>query len=136
MFSDERGQTEAAGTVLVVGLTVVLAAFFGFVVFQEYGTDQPAPSVGFDYDYDRNAERLAISHAGGPSIPGEELYVVVRGGDGTVTAARNWGEFGTVSAGDTLVFEGVEPRSTATIVWQQDPGGPTYVVGEWRGPAA
>ena len=95
LFSEERAVSPVIGVVLMVAITVILAAVIGsFVIGLGSGQD-PAPQAKFDFDYD--GTDVQITHDGGDTIDGDDLRVV----------GSSSGDIGTVqsielSAGDAL----------------------------------
>lgn len=131
MLDDERGQNEATAVVVIVGTTVILSMFFGFVVFQNYTSPgEDVPYVAFDFAYDAGDDRLTITHRSGDSPPGDEVYVVRRSGGDTET--RRWGDDGPIHAGDAITLDGVAPDSTVLLVWDRGSEDRSYVIGRWE----
>lgn len=155
----DRGVSEVLGVVLMVGITVLLAAtsaafFFGI---QDGELGDGAPTVAFDEDYsqDEGSHVLRIRHAGGdPVAPGALRFVVA---DATCSAGddphpryttRGLGTTDSrISAGSRFVLSkaalcgpggGTLDLSAAevTVVWMGDDGTTSMTLWRWRGPAA
>jgi hypothetical protein len=131
---DDRAQNEVTGMVVIVGLAVILSLFFGFVVFQNFTTPgDDVPKVAFDYTHDEVAGELTITHDTGDSFAADEVFVLVRDANGSVTGTRAWGGTGTISSGDSITVNGVERGASVRIVWVAGAGERTYVIGRWDG---
>jgi flagellin-like protein len=114
LFADDDAVSPVIGVILMVAITVILAAVIAsFVLGLGNQAQQGAPTatIGFDYEQiDENPSgtnygALAISHDGGDSVSNEELYVrgsgfngsaidgtaVPAGGDDLETYVRNNG---------------------------------------------
>lgn len=106
---DSRAISPVLGVVLLVGITIALAAVVATLALgataglaaPDFAADEDAPSATFETDELRGATEL--THAGGDALAGGDLVVVTADGD------RIWGE-GTVRAGDSLVVAGVVER--------------------------
>jgi len=100
LFNDERAVSPVIGVILMVAITVILAAVIGTFVLglgdQLQGT-APQAQIGFDYnpgnsDVDTNGDgttttsvpddSLTITHESGNEIQGSALSVVVSGATG------------------------------------------------------
>ena len=80
--NDDRGVSPVIGVILMVAITVILAAVIGTFVLglgDSVGDNQPAAQLSVDLD--QTGENLTIEHGGGDSIDSEALRVVVTGPD-------------------------------------------------------
>jgi flagellin-like protein len=130
---DGRGVTPVIGIVLIVAITVILAAVIGTFAFTAFDRDtKPAPTVGFEFDYDESSGELTVTHESGNRFERANIEFV-RGSGGTPTVAEQWPT--TVEAGDQTVLSGIGSSDTIRIVWE-DPReqGNTATIGRWDGP--
>lgn len=72
-----RGLSPVVGTVVLVALTVGLAAVVGVGV-ADMSADEPPPRVTFSASADAATDRIALTHDGGASLPLDGLAVEVR----------------------------------------------------------
>ena len=80
--NDDRGVSPVIGVILMVAITVILAAVIGTFVLglgDSIGDNQPTAQLSVDLDQD--AGDLTIEHDGGDSISSETLTVIVTAGD-------------------------------------------------------
>ena len=80
--NDDRGVSPVIGVILMVAITVILAAVIGTFVLglgDSVGDNQPAAQLSVDLN--QTGENLTIEHGGGDSIDSEALRVVVTGPD-------------------------------------------------------
>ena len=80
--NDDRGVSPVIGVILMVAITVILAAVIGTFVLglgDSIGDNQPTAQLSVDLDQD--AGNLTIEHDGGDSISSETLTVIVTAGD-------------------------------------------------------
>lgn len=80
--NDDRGVSPVIGVILMVAITVILAAVIGTFVLglgDSIGDNQPTAQLSVDLDQD--AGNLTIEHDGGDSISSETLTVIVTADD-------------------------------------------------------
>jgi len=68
LFDDDRGVSPVIGVILMVAITVILAAVIAAFVLGLGDTNSTAPSVTWDYDYDESDGTLTITNTGGDSF--------------------------------------------------------------------
>jgi len=111
----ERAVSPVIGVILMVAITVILAAVIGVFVL-EFGSsvsDSP-PTVQFDMtvDSDNNA---TILHEGGDVFEADSVSITNNESEYTF-------ESGSVSAGDESNSFNVSDRDTVRVVWESDNG--------------
>jgi flagellin-like protein len=83
--SDDRAVSPVIGVILMVAITVILAAVIGTFVLglgDSLGDSQPTAQIDTDLEFDGSGNyTLSIEHAGGDRIDSGALNVIV--GDGT-----------------------------------------------------
>jgi flagellin-like protein len=102
--SDDRAVSPVIGVILMVAITVILAAVIGTFVLglgDSLGDSQPTAQLSADLD--ESADEFTIEHSGGDSIESDSLRVIVSA-DGLTNDAE-----GTISqrlsVGDTVTAE-------------------------------
>jgi flagellin-like protein len=111
----ERAVSPVIGVILMVAITVILAAVIGVFVL-EFGSsvsDSP-PTVQFDMtvDSDNNAK---ILHEGGDVFEADSVSITNNESEYTF-------ESGSVSAGDEYNSFNVSDGDTVRVVWESDNG--------------
>jgi flagellin-like protein len=114
LFTDDSAVSPVIGVILMVAITVILAAVIGsFVLNLGQGVQQTAPQASFSFDYE-NGTNVTITHQSGDSVNGNQLN----------TTGANWtspsGEWaGTVSAGTSIkkVANSDFTGQTIRVVW-------------------
>ena len=111
----ERAVSPVIGVILMVSITVILAAVIGAFVL-EFGSsvsDSP-PTVQFDMtvNSDNNAK---ILHEGGDVFEADSVSITNNESEYTF-------ESGSVSAGDESNSFNVSDRDTVRVVWESDNG--------------
>jgi flagellin-like protein len=81
LSGENRAVSPVIGVILMVAITVILAAVIGFFVLDLGSSTQNAPQASFSFD-DTNDD---LTMNGGDSIPASTISVTVDGGPVTVT---------------------------------------------------
>ena len=68
LFDDDRGVSPVIGVILMVAITVILAAVIAAFVLGLGDTNESAPTVTWDYEYDESTGELTITNTGGDSF--------------------------------------------------------------------
>jgi len=109
LIDDESGVSPVIGVILMVAITVILAAVIGTFVLGLGDSLEQAPQAQLDAEYD--GSNLAVSHNGGDSIAAADLKIVVEGGNTITSDSSESGvdaEFspnsGDFSVGDTITM--------------------------------
>jgi len=152
LFTDDsdRGVSPVIGVILMVAITVILAAVIGAFVLglgDQVSNNAPQASFEFDFDDDRNA---TITHGGGDDIDGSTLTVSVGSLDmyNSSDGARNtanytntgWDPDETISTGDALEISANNASVPKTngqnvrVIWNNPSGGSSNTIGEREWP--
>jgi len=123
LIDDERAVSPVIGVILMVAITVILAAVIGTFVLglgDQLQDTSPQVSFGFDYnDPDSGTDTLEVTHESGDSVAASQLSVVVSGAvdeDGSDSSEANvnkkytWNHFADpddtdVGAGSTITIQ-------------------------------
>jgi flagellin-like protein len=146
LLTEDRAVSPVIGVILMVAITVILAAVIGTFVLglgDQVSDNAPQASFSFNFD-DGNSDGFGgagddvvnVTHEGGETIENSTLSVE---GDGTndlsyVTGDSNWGDDDVVSAGDRISFENVDPGETVRVVWTNPSGGSTNTIARATAP--
>lgn len=130
LFTEDRAVSPVIGVILMVAITVILAAVIGaFVLGLGDSASETAPSaqIDFDYDTDENDNDLVtLTHDGGNSFQASNVNLT---GGGDSIGVDGWE--GTISAGsssDPIRIDdeneglSVSEGETIRLVWQGDSG--------------
>ena len=127
---DERAVSLVIGVILMVAITVILAAVIGAFVIGIGDDQQTVPTASFDFDDD--GDEVTITHSTGDSIPVDNIDVTV---DGDEATTNSWSSSDDISAGDTFVVEDddvssgdLDDEPTIRVVWESDDGGDSSIL--------
>ncbi|WP_439027190.1 type IV pilin [Haloarchaeobius sp. DT45] len=125
LFTDDDAVSPVIGVILMVAITVILAAVIGAFVLNIGGSQEKAPQASFDWQNDSSG--VDIVHDGGDDIENDTLSLsgaisnssIQVGSDNVWSAGEVATNVGTVSSGDTV-----------RIVWSSPNGGSSNVIAE------
>lgn len=157
LFDDDEAVSPVIGVILMVAITVILAAVIAtFVLGLGDQISNTAPQASFSFDYTEdgndNGDTLQVTHNGGETITANEVVGAVTGaqdGDSSVTydgdlygtsssSEVNAGSSDTINAGS---FSGSVSDldlsgATVRVTYQPAAGGNSATLGRWDGPDA
>jgi flagellin-like protein len=132
LLDDDNAVSPVIGVILMVAITVILAAVIASFVLGlgPSGATQPTASFGFDYTNNQAGDNVTISHENGDQIRVSELYI--RGDfDGGSDSNGQWDDFQNVSASATIGSESAVSSGDSitvdagsaydlSVVWETD----------------
>ena len=148
LLTDDDAVSPVIGVILMVAITVILAAVIAAFVLDLGDTDEAAPTVNFEFDYDQDASELTVIHGQGDNFDADEVSLagvnIEDGSDGfDGTSLDELSEFDSgdeVSAGDrfTLDFDDGESPDEyeLDIVFEGPDGDSSDIIGSDTGPDA
>ena len=152
LFDDDAAVSPVIGVILMVAITVILAAVIAtFVLGLGDQVSDAAPQTSFSFDYDGEADpgsntdlasnsdaadrgELTITHSGGASIAQARLNATDRQGDGPVSLYGT-AEDTDVTAGNSETI-GVDNDDTVSVIWENAEGTTSATLEEFEGPDA
>ena len=118
--SDDRGVSPVIGVILMVAITVILAAVIGAFVLElgsSVATEQPQASFDFEF----NGSNVTVTHQGGSEIDNSSISVVLDESD------YNWSDDdGIITAGESMDSSDISKDNvsadTVQVVWNGENG--------------
>lgn len=137
-FDDEAAVSPVIGVILMVAITVILAAVIGtFVLGLGDQVQDTAPNAQFNWE-NPDDSTLEITHESGPSIDVERLEVVSSANsiDNYCDVPTDWTGGSKVSAGSScdVVETGTATSVTGTyrLTWTSEGGGQSSTLAEYE----
>jgi len=145
LLADEEAVSPVIGVILMVAITVILAAVIGtFVLGLGDQVSNTAPQASFTFDFDDStsascsdlsgAGALTVTHDGGDLIDPAQITISSDDSDSTTWDSCD-GSVTDVTAGDNIEVDS-DSTETIRIVWEASGGGDTSTIGKWTGPDA
>jgi len=152
LLADDDAVSPVIGVILMVAITVILAAVIGTFVLglgDQVQNNPPNAQFTFEFDQSYSASKntdlvnstansddgeLTVTHDGGESIPAARLSATdgdstLDGGTGIYTSGSD------IGAGDSTSFE-VDSVDEVRLVWTSESGDNTDTLRRWSGPEA
>lgn len=133
LIRETRAVSPVVGVVLLIGITVILAATIATLVFGLGVAPTVAPNVDWRFDYDENGENLTITHVGGDPVDANELYLTGEALESELSLADIGPERWTVATSATVDIDLESSDGTVVLVWRGETGEGT-IMAEWRPP--
>lgn len=126
---EERGVSPVIGVILMVAITVILAAVIGAFVLglgDQVSEQPPSAQISFDFADEDSDSNVILTHDGGDTLESDDISVVIEGvGDDPYDTA-DWGDGTEISAGDSLDLDDkteysaddAEPGNEVRVVWE------------------
>ena len=144
LFTEKRAVSPVIGVILMVAITVILAAVIGtFVLGLGDQVSQSAPQAQFTFEFsdDSTNETIEITHDGGDAIEADQLKISVAGStawDNSTGASAPWSATtswsGDVTAGSALVLEAssdsISSGDSVRVIWTSSNSDKTATVGQ------
>ena len=132
LLTEDRAVSPVIGVILMVAITVILAAVIGTFVLglgDQVSESAPQASFSFEFNVSGTSDTVNITHEGGETLEASNIDV---NGDSGVTP--NPGFSGTISAGNTTGYSGVDPGETIRVIWTNPAGGSTNTIARATAP--
>ena len=146
-IADEDAVSPVIGVILMVAITVILAAVIAsFVLGLGDQTQSTTPQASFAFDYDSANSEIDITHDGGDTINSDELFI--RGTlSGSNSIDQSWtsvsgGSATDVTAGNSITIDGTTAPAAPgddydiRLVFESDEGDNSATLGQDTGPDA
>ncbi|WP_256546685.1 type IV pilin [Halobellus inordinatus] len=138
LFADDSAVSPVIGVILMVAITVILAAVIGsFVLNLGSSVQQTSPQASFDFEYG-NDTSVNITHQNGDSIESAQLEATASEVSWDDGQTQNFTETATtISAGDTATYvhdSASWSGETVRVVWTSENGETSATLSESTAP--
>lgn len=124
LLTEDRAVSPVIGVILMVAITVILAAVIGtFVLGLGDSLQQTSPSASFGFDYEKNDSdawgenaSISVTHEGGDSI-GEDRLSVNVGGSTVNSSTTGWGDPVNAGSSTTLEYNDTQTDGGSNLIW-------------------
>jgi flagellin-like protein len=136
LLTDDDAVSPVIGVILMVAITVILAAVIGsFVLNLGQGVQQTSPQASFDFDYNTSGtNNVTITHQSGDSITASQLNTTGVSWAGSTPTWNN--SYTTVTAGDSITKKSDDTFNGQTIrvVWSSQNGETSATLSQSKAP--
>jgi flagellin-like protein len=141
LLTEDRAVSPVIGVILMVAITVILAAVIGtFVLGLGDQVSDNAPQASFSFDFNipnggTSSDYVNITHEGGETLDNSTISVEADSSLTFVATESQWDDSGgTISAGDTGVFHSIDNGDTVRVIWTNPNGGSTNTIARSTAP--
>ena len=137
LFTDDDAVSPVIGVILMVAITVILAAVIGAFVLNIGGNQETAPQNQFSFDYSNDSAHVLVTHGGGGTLDATQLSLAGPWDSGSSDCSIN--EQSGLSAGANIVNNttgwgpcnpDASSGQTLEITWTSSSGENSQIVGE------
>jgi flagellin-like protein len=116
LFDEERAVSPVIGVIMMVAITVILAAVIGAFVLSMGGQQQQPPQASFDFDFEEGD--VTISHSSGDALTRANIDVVI--GDSAVgeSSLSSAGSDNKYTAGEEIYSGSVDTGDQIRVIWR------------------
>jgi len=143
LFADDDAVSPVIGVILMVAITVILAAVIASFVLGLGDQNNPAPTTSFQFDFESTGTGvgdLTIIHEDGDELDGSNVYVRGDGLANTGEWASTLGGPDPIQAGDDLLVGSAGGNTDsdydARVVWEDPDSDQTSTLDKDQGPDA
>jgi flagellin-like protein len=134
-FTDDDAVSPVIGVILMVAITVILAAVIGTFVLGIGQNQSTTPQATFNFEYDESSYEVDIRHSGGDTFNNENSNSVEIKSTNSSNGPLTWlSSAGEISAGSTNTIGGAG-GDTISIIWTAPGGDKSQTVGEFDVPS-
>jgi flagellin-like protein len=137
LLTDDDAVSPVIGVILMVAITVILAAVIASFVLGLGDQNNPAPTADFQFDYNGTSDDLTITHNQGEELDGSNVYVR---GNSDLGSTGEWesdlSAGSTIAAGDSHTISGTSSGYTVNVVWEDPDSDSTSTLSSDEGPDA
>ena len=138
LFADDDAVSPVIGVILMVAITVILAAVIGTFVLglgDQVQTTAPNAQMSFDAD----STNVTVTHDGGDTLDANQTFFtgdnVSYDGGGTDLAGEDWGQLENIEevrAGTSIeLARESSDDGSVTVTWESPDGGSSTTLGSW-----
>jgi flagellin-like protein len=140
LFTDDDAVSPVIGVILMVAITVILAAVIGAFVLDLGGSQEKTPQTSFDFNYDAGSDgdydsstddSVEITLESGDTVSADRLSILIDGDD--ADDSLSWGSStafsGEVSAGTSATYDEdgssndhLQSGTDVRVVWTSESG--------------
>ena len=135
LFTDDSAVSPVIGVILMVAITVILAAVIGSFVLNLGGSLQDtAPQASFDFEYNASNTQVDITHVSGDTITSSDATSINVTDGGNSTSWTNISGQYPIQAGDQVTYGYSNSGDTIRVIWTGPNGENSATIAESTAP--
>ncbi|MFW5950037.1 MAG: type IV pilin [archaeon] len=130
LLDDDRGVSPVIGVILMVAITVILAAVIATFVMNIGPDQETVPNA--QWTWSNNSSGVNVTHDGGDAVQKANLELVVTDSDDD-EKSNTWSD-GELTSTDSVSVDDVDgkPPVSAELIWKNPDSDDTQVLTEWE----
>ncbi|WP_313693981.1 type IV pilin N-terminal domain-containing protein [Halorarum halobium] len=146
LLADERAVSPVIGVILMVAITVILAAVIGtFVLGLGQGLNQTSPQATYEWTQSGSSAgdiTVTLQHTGGDTFQDSNVEFSVTASNSPSQTASDWSNTdGEITAGSSVTFhsgqtdgndDAFESGDSIDVIWESDDGSSSSVLTEYE----
>ena len=131
LFADDDAVSPVIGVILMVAITVILAAVIGtFVLGLGSEIETTEPQAQFSFDADSDTEKITVTHDGGQPVDPDNVEVVASSG---TDVSCSW-DVSEITAGNSCTTDPAltDEEGTLRVTWESDDGSQTGTLADYE----
>ncbi|WP_420191912.1 type IV pilin [Haloplanus salinarum] len=134
LLTEDRAVSPVIGVILMVAITVILAAVIGtFVLGLGDQVSESAPQASFSFEFN-SSSGVNVTHEGGETLDGANINMSGDTGNPGTDGLTNRNIPPTLSSGSVMTAEGVQSGETVRVIWTNPAGGGTNTIARATAP--
>ena len=138
LLTDDDAVSPVIGVILMVAITVILAAVIAAFVLGLGDTNDVAPNTSFGYDYDQSAGELDVRVRSGDTFDSDRITfngALLGSDDGTTWTDQLGGTQTDVTSGSSVTLTNIQgPSFLLEVTWASESGDTSAVISTREGP--
>lgn len=123
LLVDDDAVSPVIGVILMVAITVILAAVIGTFVLGIGSNQQTTPQASFEVTF--NGSNGTVTHTGGDTFTSENSESLNADVSGSGSVSNNFNVSSDVSTGNTADLTGLDSGDVIRVIWTAPGGGET-----------
>ncbi|RLM84008.1 type IV pilin [Halobellus sp. Atlit-38R] len=137
IFTDDSAVSPVIGVILMVAITVILAAVIGsFVLNLGNNVQQTSPQATIDWEYNQSGTVVNATHNTGEALDNSTLGISETNTSGHTISLVGGGSDSTYTAGEEIANGTYDPGETLRIVWNAPDSGNSAIISESQAPSS
>jgi len=108
LLTDDDAVSPVIGVILMVAITVILAAVIASFVLGLGDSTTTTPTADFNFEYDNSTGNVTVSHSTGDNVDADRVEVLIDGETADVQFS------GTISSGSSISFNQTDGGTNIT----------------------
>ncbi|ACV11809.1 Protein of unknown function DUF1628 [Halorhabdus utahensis DSM 12940] len=129
LLDEDRGVSPVIGVILMVAITVILAAVIATFVMNMGPTETTMPNAQWNFDEDSSGN-VVIEHNGGGEVDPSNIQIKHDGGTTAGTASSAFGSTEITAGTKTSALS--HGGNEVQIIWENPDSGETQIMASWE----